>query len=160
MDELIPLVYHMAFYLPDYPWEDEHDESEEGWRVFNERHEYTDALKESLRSRRRGHPSVEDALERKFGSYAEYRLVYDPVDPAEREAISASLVEDLSSVYWDLKDALELYRTGDELGIREAIWDWSFGRKHHWGCHAIQALPALHSLIQHHYDEDDKVFEI
>jgi hypothetical protein len=161
MDELIPLVYHAAYYLPGYPWDDEHDDSEESWRAFNERQEYTDALGESLRkSQRQTRRSVEEALKAILGSLDEYRFVFDALDPTDREAISGSLVHDLASIYWDLKDALELYRTGDELGVREAIWDWSFGRKHHWGCHAIHALPVIHSLIHHHYDEDKRVFDI
>jgi len=162
MDELIPLVYHAAYYLPDYPWEDEDDDddSEESLREFRERTQYTDELKKSLRKRRAAGSPVEGILKRKLGSFDEYTFVYDPVDRDDREAIPGSLVDDLQSVYWDLKDALDLYNTGDELGIREAIWDWSFGRKHHWGCHAIRAMPVVHSLIRHHYDDDDRVFDI
>ncbi len=160
MVELLPLLYYTACRLPDYPWPDENDDSEESRRAFEHRKQHVDELRISLMQDLPMEVPIDDQLRVKLGTHDAYSFVFDPVHPHEGEALDGSLSEDIESVYSDVKMALDLYRSDDELGMREAIWDWSFGKKTHWGPHALQALSAIHWLYHQHYDEDDEVFDI
>ncbi|HEV8574201.1 MAG TPA: DUF5063 domain-containing protein [Dehalococcoidia bacterium] len=148
MDELLPLVYSTASALPSYPWNDGEDENEE------------------LQPNRdvKGHLArwkpLNEAIENKLGGLEHYWNVFDPVHPTEHDAIDGTLADDIASVYLDLKDPLELYRIGTDAVVRQAIWDWGFGWKIHWGRHAVSALSAIYALVHTHYDEDDEVFDI
>jgi Domain of unknown function (DUF5063) len=160
MDELLPLLYYSACNLPGYPWDDEDDESEEGMRVYEERTKYVEDLRTSIaRSRPVGIP-VDERVDEKLKPHSRYSFVFDPVDQEKAEAIGGSIPLDIESIYSDVGEALDLYRTGDELAMRQAIWDWGFYRKCHWGFHLLNAMAAISSLLHRHYDEDDEVFDI
>jgi hypothetical protein len=158
LDELLPLLYHRACSLPRYPWDDEDDESEEGWRAYDERTKHVDELERSLVKSRRNGLQIERVLEKRLGSLNDYSFVFDPADPSDSEAIDGRIAHDIDSIYWDVRIALDLYHSGDELAMRQAIWDWGFRRKIHWGFHLLSGLTAISSLIHRHYDEDDEDF--
>jgi hypothetical protein len=85
-----------------------------------------------------------------FGAHTVYWLVFDPYDEeADREPVIGDLVDDLVSIYEDLHAGLEAYRGGGDLA-RDAVWDWDFGFRTHWGTHLTGALRALHSLISNY----------
>ena len=80
------------------------------------------------------------ALRNKLGAADPYRGVFDPTE--KEEAIDMSLSQDISEIYEDLKEALELERKGvPEADLR---WSWHFDFRDHWGRHAVNALNALH----------------
>jgi len=153
VDELLPLVYSRASGLPSYPWDDR-DEDEEGG----------DNQLEARPTPTRNHAGewkeLYERIAKKLGPHERYSLIFDPFDSQYREIIDGSLADDLASVYLDLKESFELYRSDDEEALRQAIWDWRFGRKIHWGRHAVHAMSAVYSLFHEHYDEDDEVFDI
>ncbi len=59
----------------------------------------------------------------------------------------------------DLKEGLILYARDSIEERADALWNWRFGLKHHWGAHATEAMLPIHRLMNYHYDEDDGTFE-
>jgi uncharacterized protein DUF5063 len=83
-----------------------------------------------------------------MGNYDVYSEVFDPV--CEEEVIKATLSDDLSDIYTDLKRPLFKYDSKEEGNQLIAIWEWKFHMKIHWGHHLVGALCPIHSLVNHH----------
>jgi hypothetical protein len=60
------------------------------------------------------------------------------------EPVGASLSDDISDIYHDVKRGIILSEQKEQL---KAIWHWKFQFDIHWGNHAVDALRALHSAI-------------
>jgi Domain of unknown function (DUF5063) len=72
-----------------------------------------------------------------------YRECFDP-DPLLNEApCMGDLGDDLLDIYKDIKGGLVLFNTGN---ANDALWDWAFLHKIHWGRHAVGGLFALHCM--------------
>lgn len=84
-----------------------------------------------------------------LGRYDEYWEIFDPV--FEKEAVAATLSDDLADVYMELKGPLIAYEKGQES---DAIWQWKFNIKTHCGDHLVDALRTIHRLINDHMDPD------
>ena len=97
-------------------------------------------------------------LREKLGKHDAYREVYDPY--SDEDAVTATLSDDLSDIYVNLKQGLVRYYEGQSSAMARAIWDLKLNFTIHWGEHATGALRAIHSLLHTHYDEDDEVFDI
>ena len=111
LNESLPLLYSMAHRLPDpYNWDE--IERDEAWEAED----------------RRGMPLDEhtakwsewsERLRGKLTNHKLFRLVYDPVDPRDREIIECGLAGILTEVYLDMKDGLILFGRGsDERHVR------------------------------------------
>ena len=87
-----------------------------------------------------------------LGKYGTYSEVFDPV--YDTDAITASLGDDLSGVYLDLKRPLIKYESGAEPNQRIAIWEWKFNLQTHCGDHLVDALRPIHRLIWDHMDPE------
>jgi hypothetical protein len=73
-----------------------------------------------------------------------YWEVFDPITESPEEPVAGSIVDDLSDIYRDVARGLVLY----ELGNRdEALWEWAFNFRIHWGAHATGASRALHAYL-------------
>jgi hypothetical protein len=140
IDRLLPQVYGAASVLPAYPWDDDEDGLDE--------HPSTCSQLDLERG-------MYDRMRKKLGCFERYDLVFDPYDSEGKEVIDGTLADDLASIYADLKSPLDLFRDGSEPAIKQALWDWGFGRKIHWGRHAVHAMAAVYSLVHSHYDDDD-----
>lgn len=140
MDRLLPQVYSAASVLPDYPWEEDEDNSSVDRPPAKKVAKQFD---------------MRERLQKKLHDLDMYEVVFDPVDRGKQEVVQGRLSGDLASVYEELSDPLELYSSGREANIKQALWDWGFGRKAHWGRHAVHAMGAIYSLVHQHYDEDD-----
>ncbi len=75
-----------------------------------------------------------------------YWDVFDPLKEDEKEAVYNSLADDLADIYRDVKDGLNLFDAGH---IIEAVWEWRFSFRTHWGQHLSGAQRALHSYLQY-----------
>ena len=113
-------VYHAGLLLPDVTPISDDVESTEGYSL---------SLFESLR----------DYL----GEHDVYRMVWDPLD-LEDEAILTHLSYDLSDVYRDLKEGLDLIGSGAHPA--DGIWHWRESFRMHWGRHATDAIRVIHNL--------------
>jgi hypothetical protein len=146
IDAALPQVYGAAAVLTPHLW-DYLDEQENDVSTSS-------AEKLSLNS------GMYDLIRAKLGYLERYSLVFDSYNSEDNAAIDGTLADDLASIYAELKLPLALYRSGREPEIKQALWEWGFDRKVHWGRHATHAMAAVYSLIHTHYDEDDEVFDI
>jgi Domain of unknown function (DUF5063) len=80
---------------------------------------------------------IGDRLRQALGE-DEYRFVFSPWE--DTEVVESTLAQDLSEIYYDLKESLRDVRGED------AMWDSRWAFEHHWGRHALQALHAVHWL--------------
>ncbi|HKV39916.1 MAG TPA: DUF5063 domain-containing protein [Blastocatellia bacterium] len=87
-----------------------------------------------------------------LGKYDLYSEVFDPV--SEEEAIKATLSDDLSDIYADLKRSLLRYESEEGPNQLIAVWEWKFQMKIHWGHHVVGALHPIHSLVYDHLDPE------
>lgn len=76
-----------------------------------------------------------------------YGKVFDPLPIPPEETVIGSLTDDISDIYRDLVTELRAYEAGRRA---QAIWEWGFGLKHHWGDHATGAIRALHCWLASH----------
>jgi len=73
-----------------------------------------------------------------------YWTVFDPTKAEENETVFALLSDDLADTYRDIKYGLLLFDAGH---ISEAIWQWKFNFKIHWGRHLLNAEKVIYSWI-------------
>jgi len=73
-----------------------------------------------------------------------YWEVFDPVANPCEEPVAGSIVDDLGDIYQDVARGLILFESGDR---DEALWEWAFNFRIHWGAHATGALRALHAYL-------------
>ena len=73
-----------------------------------------------------------------------YGQVSDPLPIPPGEPAIGSLADDIIDIYRDVVTGLRAYQNGDEPN---AIWEWGFGFRHHWGEHATGAIRALHAWL-------------
>jgi hypothetical protein len=76
-----------------------------------------------------------------------YGEVFDPLPVPAEEPVVGSLVDDLSDIYRDVATGLWLYNGGHR---EEALWQWAFTFRIHWGEHATGAIRALHCWLVAH----------
>jgi hypothetical protein len=86
---------------------------------------------------------VYKSVQEKLGDWDPYSLVFDPV--ADTEAIRASLAVDIADIYQDLKK--ELACGVADLPAKEQVFEWKMGFCTHWGLHVVDALKALHFIV-------------
>ncbi len=76
-----------------------------------------------------------------------YGEVFDPLLVPPEDPVVGSLVDDIVDIYRDVSTGLKAYQAGARA---EAIWEWGFGLRHHWGEHATNAMRALHCWLATH----------
>lgn len=70
-----------------------------------------------------------------------YWEIYDPY--ICDEPVCGSLVDDISSIYNDIRKGILLYEKGF---LSDAQWEWKWSFENHWKFHAVDAIRALNSL--------------
>ena len=86
-------------------------------------------------------------LETKLGDLDFYNCVFDPYDMQDTApVVVGSLSDDLSDIYWDVKDGLTACASGPPPD--DVIWEWRVGFEEHWGIHASAALYAIHWITR------------
>jgi hypothetical protein len=87
-------------------------------------------------------PEDENEIARKLapliGERDFYLKIFEPFD--DSEPVGMMLTEDLASVWSDLRPGLDLLGGPHEA---DALFDWSWGYRGHWGKHAVSALYVL-----------------
>ncbi len=84
-----------------------------------------------------------------------YRVVFDPHDlGAIDEPVMGNLADDLSDIFIDLAEGLDL---ADEGHLEEACFEWSFSYRSHWARHAVNALMAIELHRTDNYDAAERV---
>ncbi len=72
-----------------------------------------------------------------------YRECFDPHPYLKDEPCMGDLGDDLLDIYKDIRRGLMLFEAGE---VNDALWQWSFLFKIHWGRHAVGGLFALHCM--------------
>jgi hypothetical protein len=130
--KLLPLLYLKGSLLP---------ELDSKYEDFNERF-----VSES------DYEQVRNKIISKLRQFDSYQEVFDPVRQESEEPVGASISEDLSDIYQELKDFLLLYKIGTTEVMYEAVWECYQSFKNYWGQRLTNALRALHFL---RYTEED-----
>lgn len=73
-----------------------------------------------------------------------YGEVFDPLPVPPDEPVVGSLTDDITDIYRDVITGLREYEAGRRA---QAVWEWGFGLRHHWGEHATGAIRALHCWL-------------
>ncbi|HNB53677.1 MAG TPA: DUF5063 domain-containing protein [Anaerolineales bacterium] len=84
-----------------------------------------------------------------LGKYDFYNEVFDPI--FDEDIVTSSISDDLADIYKDLKDPLINYDCGKK---NDAIWSWRFNILGHCGDHIVDALRAIHRLVNDHMPMD------
>lgn len=82
------------------------------------------------------------SLKEKIGPLDAYWGIFDSTEKSE--PAQGSLAGDISEIYYDLKENLQLEETGITSG--DLLWDLRESFREHWGRHATEALKAIYNL--------------
>ena len=63
----------------------------------------------------------------------------------EETPVNLSLADALADIWRDLRAGLDALGSG--APAEDALWEWRFGLRTHWGNHAVEALRALHQRV-------------
>lgn len=121
---LLPRIYAAGLELPDVSLADEVEASDEVVSPMSK-------------------------LGRLFGRFDVYFEVFDPV--FEQDAVASSLSDDLADIYLDLARPLAAFDAGQQ---GDAVWQWRFNIRGHCGDHIVDALRAIHRLVNDHLTPD------
>lgn len=89
--------------------------------------------------------NIFNALREKFKDYDEYYYI-DNSNISETDPIKASLADNLSDIYQDLKDFVVLYQKNTRDAKENAVFHCKYLFEHHWGYRVVNALKYLHHL--------------
>jgi hypothetical protein len=80
------------------------------------------------------------SLEKKIGTLNTYWTIFDFTE--KQEPLQGSLAGDISEIYLDLKESLNLEENG--VAQSDVLFDWRLAFRSHWGRHLLAALTAIH----------------
>jgi hypothetical protein len=80
------------------------------------------------------------SLQEKLGSLDVYWQIFDST--AKQEPVQGSIAQDISEIYFDLKQSLHQEETG--IPQPDLTFEWRFDFRSHWGRHLLGALTAIH----------------
>jgi hypothetical protein len=132
LQKICPLIYIKASLLPAIDLTDEeaaeHFVTEEEWE------------------------SLFNALHQKFGDDDIYHFV-DPHDSSQTDPVKASMAENFTDVYQDLKDFVLLYQKPRKASMEYAVFECRRLFETRFGFRLVRAHSALHCLL---HKEGDK----
>jgi hypothetical protein len=73
-----------------------------------------------------------------------YGEVFDPTVVPPEEPVVGDVADDIADVYRDVVTGLRLFDAGL---FDDALWEWGFGFRSHWGKHATDAIRAIHHWL-------------
>lgn len=137
MTKLLPLLYLKAALLPDLVSASEDDMPQ---FVTEEEYEYEHGL-----------------LLEKIGRYDEYLEVFNSDMQYSDTPVVASISEDLTDMYQDLKDMVANFQRADLNIMNDAILKCKDNFKEFWGQKSLNALRALHNVLYTSMEEDGEL---
>jgi uncharacterized protein DUF5063 len=69
-----------------------------------------------------------------------YSEVFNPLAVPPEDLVTGDLADDIADIFRDVVEGIRLFDRGLE---DEALWEWVFGIRQHWGEHATSAMRAL-----------------
>lgn len=96
-----------------------------------------------------------------FGTFDEYQEVFDPMMQYSETPLPASLSENMTDIYQDVKDFILAYRIGTLEVMNDALWVCHNNFTEYWGQKLVNSLRAIHHLLYGGVDlSEEKRFEI
>ncbi len=128
LQKLFPLLYLKAALLP----EPDVEMSEDAPEKFVSEEDYNFILQK---------------LQAKFGQFDAYYEVFDPSIQYSAEPLEASISENITDVYQDLKDFILSYRIGTLEVMNDALGECRNNFEQYWGQRLVNGLRAIHNLV-------------
>lgn len=91
-------------------------------------------------------------VSKNLGAKDQYLPVYNP-EGNNPDPDRTTLSECLTDIYQELADFIQLFRTGEEEAMQEAVWECRRSFWVYWGPRAVSALATIHHLL-HTTDSD------
>jgi Domain of unknown function (DUF5063) len=98
-----------------------------------------DFLNEDVERHSKECAQLSNILKIKLGNLDAYWSVFDPTEP--QKSAPNSLSQDLAEICMDLRDAIELAKSGEPTA--DVYWQWRFDFREHWARHAVEALKVV-----------------
>ena len=136
VQKLFPLLYLKAVLLPEPDIEMSDDAPEK----FVSEQDYNFILHK---------------LEVKLGQFDAYHEVFDPSMQYSDIAIEASISENITDIYQDLKDFILAYRIGTLEVMNDALWECRNNFEQYWGQRLVNGLRAIHNLVYGNSDLEE-----
>ena len=136
LQKLFPLLYLKAALLP----EPDIEMSEDAPEKFVSEEDYNFILHK---------------LQVKFGQFDGYYEVFDPSIQYSAEPLEASISENITDVYQDLKDFILSYRIGTLEVMNDALCECRNNFEQYWGQRLVNGLRAIHNLVYGSSDLDE-----
>jgi hypothetical protein len=86
--------------------------------------------------------AVYERLKEKLGKSGIYWEIFDSTNFSE--PINGSLADDISDIYFDLKESI--YLADRNAHPEDTLWEMRFSFSSHWGRHLTSALKAIYDL--------------
>ncbi len=133
--KILPLLYLKASLLPSFE-----SELEEVIEQFVSEEEYE---------------FVRQQIINIIGQYDEYLEVFHPDMQYSDSPVLASISEDLTDIYQDLKDMIANFQSADLRIMNDALANCQENFRNFWGQKSVNALRALHNLLYSGVDLED-----
>ena len=89
---------------------------------------------------------IKESIEVKLGGHNDYLEVFTPDIQLTDTSVAASISEDLTDIYQDVKDFLEVYKTGVTELMNDVLAELVNNFEIYWGQKAVNCLRALHNV--------------
>lgn len=101
---------------------------------------------------------IHDAIKKKLGYHDEYPEVFDPLTKEQEFNSIASIADNLTDIYQDIKNFVVQYNMGTEEIMNDALWECKLNFEEHWGQKLTNALRAMHAVIvgEDNLEEDEE----
>lgn len=83
----------------------------------------------------------------KFGQFDAYYEVFDPSMQYSDVPLEATISENITDIYQDLKDFILAYRIGTLEVMNDALWECRNNFERFWGQRLVNGLRAIHNLV-------------
>ncbi len=82
-----------------------------------------------------------------LGAMNDYSDIPEAMDFDRSELITRTISEDISDIYQDIRDFLEVYRDSPEEIMNDALWECKTNFENTWGEKLLRVARALHNAI-------------
>lgn len=90
---------------------------------------------------------INSSLKEKFGTADAYPEIFNGESSEPDNPLPASLAENMTDIYQDLKDFLLLYQTGTREIMNDAVLECRMNFENFWGQKLVNSLRAIHRFI-------------
>ncbi len=97
-----------------------------------------------------------DKLTIKLGAFDAYQEIYDSSFHSSQIPIEASIAENITDVYQDLKDFILNYRIGTIEVMNDALRECRLNFEEYWGQRLVNGLRVIHHLLYGNINLDEE----